>query len=163
MNTIKRSLFATFLNTTPDEESETWSLMGKGVTEMSIAYNPQVTTEQDVTQDTANSEVTGYQPNMPAEGSARKGDAVYEYVNKLRKNRAVFADCETQVLNVDLYDGDDTDGYAAEKQDVAVQVDTYGGSGGEALTLGFTLNYKGDPVKGKFNPKTATFTPDTDE
>lgn len=155
---IKRSLQAVLLNTTPSAETPTYNRVGHGVTDMSISYNPQVTTEQDVTQDTAETEVTGYQPNIPASQKARKGDPVYDFVNELRRKRATFDDCKTDIVLVDLYDGDETNGYTAEKQPVAVQVDEYGGAGSDPLTLGYTINFCGDSVEGTFDPKTKTFT-----
>lgn len=157
--TVKRALFATFLNITPTENTATYARVGIGVTEMSIAYNPQVKTEQDVTQDNAESEVTGYQPNLPVSQKARKGDEVYDYVNELRRKRATFDDCKTDIINVDLYDGSAEAGYKAEKQAVSVQIDDYGGAGSDPLAIGYTFNYSGDPVEGTFNPTTKTFTP----
>lgn len=155
---IKRSLQATFLNITPEAETPMWAIVGKGVEDMSIAYNPQVETKQDVTQDSADSEVTGYQPNIPVTQTAKKGDEVYDYINELRRKRATFEDCKTQLLLVDLYEGDEEAGYAAEKQDVAIQIDSYGGAGSSPLSIGYTLNFAGDSVEGTFDPSTKTFT-----
>ena len=39
MEKIKRSLFATFINTTPGEQAATWAKMGKGITSQKISYN----------------------------------------------------------------------------------------------------------------------------
>ena len=160
MSKIKRSLQAVFLNVSPDAETETWARVGVGVTDMSIAYNPQVKTEQDVTQDTADSEVVGYQPNLPVTQTAKKGDPVYGYINELRRKRATFDDCKTQLLIVDLYDGDKNSGYKAEKQDVTVQIDSYGGAGSDPLSIGYTMNFVGDATTGTFNATTSTFTAD---
>ena len=72
MGKIKRSLQAVFLNIAASgSETEEWARVGVGVADMSIAYNPQVKTEQDVTQDTADSEVVGYQPNLPVTQPAK--------------------------------------------------------------------------------------------
>lgn len=158
MEKVKRSLQATFMNVTPSESTPTWARVGKNVSDMSIAYNPQVRTEQDVTQDSADSEVTGYQPNIPVTQTATKGDDVYDFVNELRRKRAIFDDCKTQILIVDLYDGDATEGYKAEMQDVAVQIDNYGGAGSEPLSIGYTINFIGDAKLGTFVPSTKTFT-----
>ena len=46
MDKITREQFVSYLNTTPAGESETWSLLGIGITSYGIAYNPQVTTEK---------------------------------------------------------------------------------------------------------------------
>jgi hypothetical protein len=45
-------------------------------------------------------------------------------------------------------------------QEVSVQVDTYGGDGGESPVLEYTLNYVGDPIPGSVSitSGTPTFT-----
>lgn len=88
---------------------------------------------------------------------------VFEFVNGLRRSRAVLDDACTSIVNVDLYDpvtGSDGS-YVAEKQDVSIQIDSYGGAGGESLKIEYTINYRGDPVKGTFAVATKAFTADT--
>ena len=162
MEKVKRSLQATFMNTTPSQEEPSWARVGKNVSDMSVSYNPQVRTEQDVTQDSADSEVTGYQPNIPVTQVATKGDEVFEFINDIRRKRALFDDCKTQILIVDLYDGDASAGYKAEMQDVAIQIDSYGGAGSEPLSIGYTINFIGDAKQGTFKPADKTFTEATD-
>ena len=53
MEKLKRSLFATFINTTPGDDTATWARMGKGITSQNISYNPNVTTEQYIDEDNA--------------------------------------------------------------------------------------------------------------
>lgn len=150
---IKRPLIAHFLDvsqaaTYTDAE---WARLGKNVTEASTEYNPQSETEQDIISDSATTETTGYQPTMPVAQQCTKGDPVFELVTKLRRKRATLSDCHTWLLNVDMWDYTGTEGnrtYVAEVQEVSVQVDTYGGAGGEAPTQEFTINYVGDPVSG---------------
>ncbi|MED9903568.1 MAG: hypothetical protein UFG06_05230 [Lachnospiraceae bacterium] len=155
---MKRSLFMVLLNTTPGEEA-TYNLIGNGATELSVSYNPQTKTEQFINQDSADTQITGYQPNAPVTLQAKKGEPIFEYVNALRKARAIGEDAETDIVSVDAFEEKDTDGsYAAEKQGVTVQIDSYGGPASDPLTIGFTINFKGDPVSGKFNPTTKAFT-----
>lgn len=158
MAKIKRSLQAVFMNVTPEGDTPKWARVGVGVTDMSVAYNPQVKTEQDVTQDTADSEITGYQPNIPVTQTAKQGDEVYEFMNTLRRKRATFDDCKTQIVVVDLYDGTAASGYTAELQGVTLQIDSYGGAGSDPLSIGYTINYTGDATQGTFDPKTLAFT-----
>ena len=42
---------------------------------------------------------------------------------------------------------------------VSIQVDSFGGDGGTAVKLNYTVNFIGDPVVGTFNPTTKVFTP----
>jgi len=163
---LKRKLQAIFMNTTPKGETETYSLVGVNVSDLSIAYNPQTVTEQDIVSDTAQIEVTGYQPNAAITQQATKGDPVYDFINTLRRNRAILQDAHTDIVLVDLYelkDEETPDVYVAEKQGVSIQIDTYGGAGTEPLSIGYTINFRGDAVKGSFNASTKIFTEDGDE
>lgn len=155
---MKRSLLVTLIDTTPGEASTSYKVIGDGVTDLSVSYNPQTKTEQYINQDSADTSITGYQPSAPVTMQVKKGDPVFEFVNNLRKNRAIGEDAETTIVNVDAYETASSGEYPAEKQNVSVQIDSYGGPATDPLSIGFTLNYKGDPVQGTFNTSTSTFT-----
>ena len=146
---IKRPLIATFLDTSKAAEysSATWTRVGLNVTEASTEYNPQTETEQDIISNSATTDITGYQPSMPVSQQCTKGDPIFEFITKLRRNRAILSEAHTWLLNVDLWD--ETSGkYVAEVQEVSISVETYGGAGGETPVQDFTINYIGDPIKG---------------
>lgn len=151
---IKRPLIAHFLDVSEsfgEYSAATWARLGKNVTEASTDYGAQTETEQDIISDSATTEITGYQPTMSVSQQCTKGDEVFEYVAKKRRTRATLGDSHSWLLNVDMWDytgSSDQTTYAAEVQEVSVQVDTYGGAGGETPTQEFTLNYVGDPVPG---------------
>ena len=144
----KRSELAHFMDTTPKGETQTYARIGKGVSDLSIDYNAQTVTNQDIDQDSATTEVTGYQPSSGVTQYANKGDAVYDFINGLRRKRAIGADGITTLLNVDIY----------EKQEIAISIDSYGGSAEDPLTIGYTISYRGDAEEGTFNPATKKFT-----
>lgn len=154
----KRSELAHFLDTTPKTETPTYARIGDGVSDLSIEYNAQTVTNQYISEDSATTDVTGYQPSSSVTQYANKGDAVYDYVNELRRSRAIGSDCITSLVNVDVYDEKAENSYWAEKQTVAISIDSYGGSAEDPLTIGYTISYRGDPEGGTFNPTTKTFT-----
>jgi hypothetical protein len=156
---IKRSQVKTFMNVTPDATA-TYELLSDGVTTGTINYNPSVTTETYIGDDNATIDVETYAPNMPIEASAKSGDAVFEFVDGLRKSRATLSDAQTDVVNVWLYETPTAGEYPAEKQIVSIQIDSFGGDGGTAAKLNFTINYIGDPIPGMFDPADNSFTPD---
>ena len=145
---IKRSQFASFLNTTPTKESETWSRMGKGITSASVSYNPKVNDEQYIHEDSGTKETDSYAPTLAGEQTAYKGEAVFDYIDNLRQKRAVGNDCKTQMLMVYIYDGDQTTGYKAEKQDVSISINEFGGEAGGAVTISYDIGFVGDAKKG---------------
>lgn len=160
MEKIKRSLFATFLNTTPGDEAETWARMGKGITSQNISYNPNVTTEQYIDEDNATSSVDSYAPSLDGTQTCYKGEPVFEYIDGLRQARAVGAALETEVLFVYMYSGEGNS-FKAEKNKCVIQLGEYGGDGGGNVTMTYTIGLNGDPVVGTASVADAkvTFTP----
>ena len=158
---IKRSRFMMFLNTTPAVESATYALIGNGVTELSIDYGAQTKTEQYINADSATTEVTGYQPTAPVTMTAKKGDPVFAFVNELRKKRAILADAYSDIVMADAYevaDANDLTAIPAEKQPVSIQIGSYGGPAEEPLSIEYTINFRGDPTEGTFDATTKSFT-----
>ena len=89
-----------------------------------------------------------------------KGDPVFEFVDGLRKKRAVLQEARTEICQVYMYEEATAGAYPAEKNTCSVQIDDFGGDGGASAVINFTINFVGDPIVGKFNPETKTFTAD---
>lgn len=153
----KRSAFLLFINTKPGA-SATYALVGEGVTELSVNYNPQTNTQQYIHQTAANTELTGYQPNAPVTARVVKGDPAFEFINEMRKTLPVGPDAHTDVVMVDVYETATGGAYPAIKQPVSIQIDSYGGPATDPLSVGYTINWSGNGVSGTFNPETKTFT-----
>lgn len=151
MAKIKRSQFRTFLNT-GTSGLPTWSLIGDGVTTGSIQYNPKTTEETFIHEDSASIAIESYAPTMPLESIAVAGDGVFEYIDTLRKGRSILSAAEAEVVNVWMYKPAIGGFYPAEKQSVSLQVDEFGGDGGTAAKLNFTVNFVGDPTLGRYSP-----------
>lgn len=146
---IKRSLFASFMDTKTGSDTTAWARFGKGVTSQTITYNPESTSEQYIDEDSATTSIDSYAPTMNGAMTAYKGEPIFEYVDGLRKKRAVGADAETDVLLVYIYDKSETGNtYAAEKQHVSVQIDDFAGDAGGGLPVNFTVNFMGDSEQG---------------
>lgn len=155
----KRSAFRMLLNTTPKDTSAKYALVGDGVTELSVSYNPQTSTEQYIHQDTANTELTGYQPNAPVTSQVVKGDPAFDYINRMRKTLPVGSDAHTDIIMVDLFETPTGNSYPAQRQPAAIQIDNYGGPASDPLSVGYTINWRGAGEDGTFNLDTKTFTP----
>lgn len=157
MAKIKRSEILTYINTTPSTTA-TYQLLGAGVVSGTVEMNPDVLTETYIHEDTATIAVQSYAPTMPVEITPVNGEAVFEYLDGLRKARAVLGDCETDIVNVWNYETGGPTAAPAEKQNVSIQIDSFGGDGGQAAKLSVTINYQGDPTTGTFNTSTKAFT-----
>ena len=156
---VKRSAFLLFLDTTPREEKETYGLVGDGVTDLTVSYNPQTSTNQYIHEDTANTDLTGYQPNAPVTSHAMKGDPVFEYINEMRKRLPIGSDANSTIVTIDVFDENPDDTYPATRQPVSIQIDSYGGPASDPLSIGYTINWRGSGESGTFNRDTKTFTP----
>ena len=148
---IKRSEFAAFLNTTPDGTA-TYARMGKGITGQTVAYNPSTTSETYIHEDAATTSVDSYAPSINTPQTCYAGEPVFEYVDGLRRARAVGADAETDILLVYIYAGEGSS-YAAEKCKAAISIEEFGGDGGAPTSITYTISLNGDPEIG-----TATIT-----
>jgi hypothetical protein len=155
---IKRSQFKTFLNVAPTSTAS-YKLIGDGVKSSKINYNPKTTEETYISEDNASISVDSYAPTMPVEMTAKNGDDAFEFVDALRKSRATLGNAETDIVNVWLYETPTSSEYPAEKQPVSIQIDDFGGDGGQPVAINYMINYVGDPVLGTFNPTTKVFTP----
>lgn len=157
---ITREQFVTYLNTTPGE-SEKWAKLGVGITEYGIAYNPQVTTEKWIIHKNATSSLDSYQKQGEVSQKCYKGDAVFEFINKLRRENKIGAEVQTQILDIDRFDVESaemTPKFKAQKSDVIIAITKYMA---EDAVIEYTIYYNGDPVLGTvtFAEEAPTFVP----
>jgi len=157
MAKIKRSEVMTFMDTTPSSTA-TYKLIGDGVTTGAIGYNPKTTEETYIHEDSATITVESYAPTMAVEAVAVSGDEVFEFIDGLHVARATLDDAETTIVNVWAYESGGPTAYPAEEQEVSIQIDEFGGDGGTAVKINYTINFIGDPVAGTFNASTFAFT-----
>jgi len=159
MAKVKRSEFALFLDTTPAATNPTWSRVGAGVTTGVLNYNPEVTTETYIHEDTATTTLERYAPSMPLEAQCINTDAIFEFIDNLRRTRAVGSAAETDALLVYLYETPtSTDKYPAELQPVTIQIDTFGGDGGVTNRINFTVSFRGASDTGTYDVSGKSFT-----
>ena len=152
---INRSQFLTYLNTTPTAQSPKWDVLGVGITEYGIAFNPQVDTEKWIIEDNARNDHSSNQKQGSVTQRCYKGDPVFEFINAGRDQ----LNYKTQVLDIDRWNGTGTT-YPAKLNDVMITVENYMGENAE---IEYTIYYDGDSTDGTvtFTGSTPTFTPTT--
>lgn len=155
--TVKRSQFQTFMNVAASGAAN-YALIGDGVTSGVINYNPQTLEETYIHQNSGSTEVESYRPQFPLEQTCKKGDAVFDFVEAMRRKRAVLGEAKTDIVLVYLYETAVSGAFPAERQNVSIAVDDYGGDGGASNKINYTINFVGDAVQGTFNPTTRAFT-----
>ena len=133
-------LFATFLDTTPSGSNMTLNLLGIGITEYGISYNPQVDTEKWVVEKNSRNIHKSNQKQASASQTAYKNDPVYEFV----KNGRDKLNYVTHIVDVDICEG--TGGsYPAKLSDGLITITNYGG---DDAKIEYDLAYNGDPIEG---------------
>lgn len=157
---ITREQFVSYLNTTPSENTEKWSLIGTGITAYGLAFNPQVTTEKWIINKNATSSLESYQIQGEVSQKCYKGDEVFEFINELRRTAGVGSSVETQVLDIDTFDGDVSDNFKATKYDCTIAITNYMS---EEAVIEYSIYYNGDPTLGTvaISNGTPTFTEDS--
>lgn len=154
---VKRSQFVTYLNTTPSSQTPTWSILGVGITDYGIDYNPQVDTEKWIIEDNARNDHTSNEKQSTVTQKIYKNDPCFEFVQAGRDE----LNYKTQVLDIDRWNGTGSS-YPATLSDVIITVSTYMG---EEATIEYDMYYDGDATKGtvSFDATTGapTFTPTT--
>lgn len=133
----KRSQYQKFLDITP-ASSASWKVIGIGIPEASVEYNPQVDTEQWIIEDTARNDHTGNQKQLSVTQRCYKNDPEFEFVNAGRDKLNYIS----HVLEIDTWNG--TNGsYPAKKSDCLITVTSYSGE-----EIEYTIYFNGDPVEG---------------
>ncbi len=153
---VNRSQFLTYLDTTPAGTDKTWSVLGVGITDYAISFNPQVDTEKWIIEDNARTDHSSNQKQGSVTQRIYKNDPCFEFVygaiDKLNY--------KTHILDIDRWNGTGTT-YPAKMSDGIIVVTSYMGENAE---IEYDLYYDGDMVEGTVTfgvDGTPTFTPAT--
>lgn len=135
---IKRSQFLTFIDTTPAGESRTWKILGIGIDEYAISYNPQVDTEKWIIEDNARNDHTSNQKQGSVTQKCYKGDAEFEFIAAGRDE----LNYKTKILDVDTW-SESSGSYSAKMSDVIITITSYSGE-----QIEYDIYYDGDSTEG---------------
>ena len=143
-------------------EMENYTILGVGSEEISLEYSAESNTYKWVTMKNGVTITTGYELTSGVEQFVHTKDPLFPVIDKLR--RALATDKATgSILNVAVYLSEDEEPTTcpADEHDISIEFNTFGGSSDSPLTIGYTINYNGDPQEGvatlDYEGKTATF------
>lgn len=140
MEKMKRSEFVTYLDTTPNSDA-TYEILGVGITDMAISYNPSVDSEKWIIEDTARHVHSGNEKQTSVTQSIYKDDPCYEFVEKgLDK-----LNYNTKILDINRAKQISEGKFAAKLSDGKIAITSYMG---EDATIEYDLYYEGDAVEG---------------
>lgn len=133
----KRSQYQKFLDITPNSTA-TFKVIGVGITEANVSYNPQVDSEQWIIEDSARNDHTGNQKQISVTQKCYKGDPEFEFVNSGRDK----LNYTSHILEIDTWNG--TNGsYPAKLSDCLIAINSYSGN-----QIEYTIYFNGDPTEG---------------
>ena len=150
---IKRSQYQKFLDITPSGQARSWKVIGIGISEASVEFNPQIETEQWIIEDSARNEHTSNQKQLSVTQRCYKGDPEFEFIEAGRDK----LNYTSNILEVDTWNG--TGGsYPGKMSNCLIAINSYSGE-----EIEYTIYFNGDPTEGTvaIAGGVPTFTPTT--
>ena len=152
---VNRSQFLTFLDTTPTGSTPTWAVLGVGITDYGISYNPQVESEKWIIEDNARTDHQSNQKQSSVSQKIYKNDPCFEFVQAGRD----VLNYKTHILDIDSWNG--TGGtYPAKMSDGIITITQFMI---EDAVIEYDMYYDGDAVEGTVTITNGVpvFTPNT--
>lgn len=143
-------------------DMEEYKILGVGAQDIAIEYSATTNSYRWVTMKNSKAVTTGYEMTSGVEQYVHNDDPLFKVIDELRRDLATTK-AVGSILNVALYlqEEDEPETASADEQDISIEFNTFGGSSEDPLTIGYTINYNGDPRKGvatlDYEEKTATF------
>ena len=149
---INRSQWLTYLDITP-ASTPTWKVLGIGITDYSVDFNPQVDTEKWIIEDNARSDHTSNEKQGSVTQKTYKGDDLFEFVADGRDE----LNYATHILDIDRWNGTGST-YPAKYSDGKIVITSILGENSE---IEYDIYYDGDVVEGTVTiaDGVPTFTP----
>lgn len=157
-NVIKRHQNADYLNVGSVDTPE-YVLMGAGFTTLDENPGAQSESVKYINEVTSTSAVVSYESQFPFEAEQIATEKAIDALYLVGRDHKVGSDCEFEYVRVELWKpitGEEKS-YAARKFVVSAEISSIAGE--NKMTLSGNLNAVGDPVNGKFDVSTKTFTP----
>ena len=152
---INRSQWLTYLDITPNGTTRTWKVLGIGITDYSVDYNPQVDTEKWIIEDNARSDHTANEKQGSVTQKTYKGDDLFEFVADGRDQ----LNYKTKILDIDRWNGTGST-YPAKMSEGKIVITSILGENSE---IEYDIYYDGDVTEGSVTiaDGVPTFTPTT--
>ena len=156
MAKIERKYMAHFINAAETGEA-VYERLGQDLEEFAPEMSAQVETKQNILGESS-VRISGYEKTASVEPFyAQKGSTLFNRLQEIIDGDLVLDELKADVVDVKLWDANEDGDYPAVKENVYIEVTSYGGDT-TGYQIPFTLHYTGEKVKGTFNVSTKTFT-----
>lgn len=158
MAKIERKYLAHYINTAAaGSEAAAYTRLGKDLEEYSAELSAEVEKKKNILGETSVM-VTSYEKSGSVEPYyAEKGDALFERLQGIIDNGSVLDDCNTDVVEVKLWEKETSGAYPATREKAVIEITSYGGDN-TGYQIPFNIHYTGEKEQGTFNIATKTFT-----
>ena len=157
MAKIERKYMAHFINGAKTGEEAVYERLGQDLEEFAPEMSAQVETKKNILGESSIL-ISGYEKTAAVEPFyAQSGSALFDRLQEIIDGDLVLDELKADVVDVKLWEEDETGAYPAVKEAVYIEVTSYGGDT-TGYQIPFTIHYTGEKVKGKFNVSTKTFT-----
>ena len=156
MAKIERKYMAHFINATKDDAAA-YERLGQDLEEFSPEMAAQVETKKNILGESAIL-ISGYEKTAAVEPFyAQEGSQLFNRLQEIIDGDLVLDDLKADVVDVKLWEGDDSGAYPAVKETVYIEVTSYGGDT-TGYQIPFTLHFTGEKTAGTFDVSSKTFT-----
>lgn len=142
---------------------EKFELMGTGFTQLDESPSAQTDSTTYINETGSSTDIISYETEFGYEADHIPSQTAITALWKDGRDHHTGSDAQHTYVRVDLYNPigtptEETAEYKARQFTVANEVSDYEGEGGEKVSVSGTLHAVGDPVQGKFDTVTKTFT-----
>lgn len=157
MAKIERKYMAHFINAAKSGEEAVFERLGQDLEEFSPELSAQVETKKNILGQSSVL-ISGYEKTAAVEPFyAQSGSKLFERLQEIIDGDLVLDELKAEVVDVKLWEAEETGAYPAVKEAVFIEITSYGGDT-TGYQIPFTIHYTGEKVKGTFNVTTKTFT-----
>ena len=157
MAKIERKYMAHFINAAKSGEEAVFERLGQDLEEFSPELSAQVETKKNILGQSSVL-ISGYEKTAAVEPFyAQSGSKLFERLQEIIDGDLVLDELKAEVVDVKLWEADETGAYPAVKEAVFIEITSYGGDT-TGYQIPFTIHYTGEKVKGTFDVSTKTFT-----
>lgn len=155
MAKIERKYLAHFINTA-DSEAPVYEQLGKDLESFTPELSAQIETKKNILGQSSIL-ISGYEKKASVEPYyAESGTGLFEKLQKIIDDGLVLDDLKADVVEVKLWDNTQEGVYPAVREEVYVEVVSYGGDT-TGYQIPFTLHYTGKREKGTFDVESRSF------
>lgn len=160
MGKIERKYLAHFINTAAGAAEAAYVRLGKDLEEYAPEMSADVQKKKNILGENSVM-VASYEKSGSVEPYyAEKGDVLFTRLQEIIDGSLVLDDCNTDVVEVKLWETATTGAYPAIREKAVLEVTSYGGDN-TGYQIPFNIHYTGEKEVGTFNISTKTFTAGT--